>query len=286
MDRQLRQNLINQHGEAARQWLAAMPKRLQALCAHYQLSDLKFLEPLTWHVVATATDKQGQTKVLKLGMDSAALRREEVALSAFAGKGAIALLASGDDHLLLEYANPGQALKSSLPLDNQFEVYPSVMQSLHQAPSGELPHLSDWLQILTELTDPRVDVELLALGLSLRDSYLQTMELSVLCHGDLHANNILLSQRGWLAIDPKGLIADKAFELSALELFDLTIDQQQLITYLEKIADINQVKLKRLTEAFYLRALLSAAWFIEDGGSPDGRLAQCRQLRTLLAEVL
>lgn len=283
MSSALRDNLINQHGESARQWLAVMPKRLNTLCAHYQLSESSLLEPLTWHVVTTAIDSLGQAKVLKLGMDNDSLKREGLALSAFAGKGAIQLLASGEGHLLLEYASPGQPLKSSLSVEEILEIYPPLIDALHHVPSGEFPHLADWLTALDRITDNRVEPELITLGLYLRDNYLRTLECPVLCHGDLHANNIILSERGWLAIDPKGVIADKAFELSALELFDTVMSEQQLIGTLESIASMSKLPVQRLTQAFYLRALLSAAWFIEDGGSPSPRLNQCRQLRQIIS---
>jgi len=37
----------------------------------------------------------------------------------------------------------------------------------------------------------------------------------VLLHGDLHSDNILSSQRGWLVIDPKGIVGEREFELGA-----------------------------------------------------------------------
>lgn len=37
----------------------------------------------------------------------------------------------------------------------------------------------------------------------------------VALHGDLHHENILLGARGWVVIDPKGLVGDPAFEPSA-----------------------------------------------------------------------
>lgn len=40
-------------------------------------------------------------------------------------------------------------------------------------------------------------------------------ELRVL-HGDLHHDNILLGARGWLAIDPKGLLGDPGFDAANL----------------------------------------------------------------------
>ncbi len=35
----------------------------------------------------------------------------------------------------------------------------------------------------------------------------------VLLHGDLHHHNILSTQHGWLAIDPKGIIGEKSADV-------------------------------------------------------------------------
>ncbi len=43
----------------------------------------------------------------------------------------------------------------------------------------------------------------------------QQIEICAL-HGDLHHDNIRLSDRGYLAFDPKGLIGDRAYDLANL----------------------------------------------------------------------
>jgi len=88
-------------------------------------------------------------------------------------------------------------------------------------------------------------------------------------HGDLHHGNILYSSdRDWLAIDPKGLIGERAFdyvnilcnptEEIALKKGRLT-DQ---INVISKEAKIDFTHLLKWTAAW---AALSAVWFINDG---------------------
>ena len=43
-----------------------------------------------------------------------------------------------------------------------------------------------------------------------------TAPAAVVLHQDLHSENILLSGRGWLAIDPKPLVGDPAFDPAAI----------------------------------------------------------------------
>jgi len=43
-----------------------------------------------------------------------------------------------------------------------------------------------------------------------------TVEDDALLHQDLHGGNILSSERGWLAIDPKPLVGERAFDVASL----------------------------------------------------------------------
>jgi streptomycin 6-kinase len=38
----------------------------------------------------------------------------------------------------------------------------------------------------------------------------------VVCHQDVHGGNVLLSERGWLAIDPKPLVGEREFDAASL----------------------------------------------------------------------
>ena len=52
---------------------------------------------------------------------------------------------------------------------------------------------------------------------SLVDELVGTAERAVLLHQDLHVGNILRDEvRGWLAIDPKPLVGDPAFDAASL----------------------------------------------------------------------
>jgi streptomycin 6-kinase len=88
-------------------------------------------------------------------------------------------------------------------------------------------------------------------------------------HGDLHHENILLGERGWLSIDPKGLLGDPGFEAAnmfynPLHRHDLTLDP-------ERIADMAEVFGRALAQppaAILDHAIawgcLSSSWHAED----------------------
>ena len=93
-------------------------------------------------------------------------------------------------------------------------------------------------------------------------------------HGDLHHDNILLGERGWLAIDPKGLMGDPAFD--AANLFYNPLERDDLCLAPERIARMADVfshsmrqDPRRLLDHAFAYGCLSAAWHCEDGNSRD-----------------
>ncbi len=104
------------------------------------------------------------------------------------------VLAKDDGMLLLERAMPGTSLKDYFPNQEQesIEIACGVMKKLHQAsiPEGHnFPHIKDWLKALDK--DWNIPKHYLQKARKLRDQLLQTSELDVLLHGDLHHDNIL-----------------------------------------------------------------------------------------------
>lgn len=96
----------------------------------------------------------------------------------------------------------------------------TVVGNLHRsrpdAPEGLMP-LRERFQALFD-TDVRAwphtarDLYARASGIALK--LFDKPAAQVPLHGDLHHDNILSSDRGWLAIDPKGLIGDPAYEVA------------------------------------------------------------------------
>lgn len=96
----------------------------------------------------------------------------------------------------------------------------TVVANLHRPrldPPADLPGLREHFKPLfdTDVRDwPHTSRDLYArcagIALKLFDKPMPEIPL----HGDLHHDNILSSDRGWLAIDPKGLLGDPHYELA------------------------------------------------------------------------
>jgi len=112
-------------------------KTFKNLSYNYVLSGFQGLQPI----------------VLKLGLDSNALKQEALVLKAFVGFGTVSVLVENDGMLLLERAVSGISLKSYFPeKDNDaIQITCECLKRLDQAPipsDHRLPHIKDWLMAL------------------------------------------------------------------------------------------------------------------------------------------
>jgi streptomycin 6-kinase len=92
----------------------------------------------------------------------------------------------------------------------------------------------------------------------------------VLMHGDFHHYNILSSERGWLVIDPKGVIGPAGYEVGPFMLnpWEKLSDGGNYKSMIKKRIDILHEHLgferERILEWSLAHAVLSAWWSFED----------------------
>ncbi len=110
-------------------------------------------------------------------------------------------------------------------------------------------------------------------ALTCADELLAAPENEVILHGDIHHGNILdFANLGWLAIDPKHLIGERGFEYANLFCNPnqcIATHPGRLLSQVQIVAEAAQLDTSRLLKWIMAYAALSAAWFIEDGESPE-----------------
>lgn len=164
--------------------------------------------------------------VLKIGVPNRELTSEINTLRAYAGQGACNLLEADAEAgmLLLERLRPGKMLTTLEDDDRATEIAADVMHKIqHPVPAGEgFLSLRVWFDELQKLRPqfggeagpfPEKTVEIVE-GL-IRDLFAEDRP-QVLLHGDFHHFNILSSERGWLVIDPKGVVGQAEYEVGPL----------------------------------------------------------------------
>lgn len=280
----LSKNVINIWGKKGKQWLESLSEKLKYLTEHWQLSNLVPVPNMTYNFVALATCKQSQKVVLKLVCNRDDYDKERLALAYFNGSGTISLMDSFDSYqaMLLQQAVPATTLKSAAQKDMgaAIEDYKAVVDALCQSAQthDNFIHVSAWCDAINRIDTNHIEKKLATKAKAVCEWLLSTANEEYICHGDLHLENIVRSGDEWLAIDPKGVVAEKAFESSAFDWL-LGLDslkheeaQHALLERINKLASLLGLDANRLLCWVFVKAIISAQWFIEDGGNPDRAL--------------
>ncbi len=232
-------------------------------------------------------DADGKSAFLKVHKPESDEHETGAYLSWRDGEGAVRALKATRDAVLLEFV-PGPPL-SDLVRDGRDEeaaaILASVVSKLHVTrpdPPETLRRLEDRFAPLLALTEGP-DGEIAALTADLLGTTRQHIPL----HGDIHHDNILHSDRGWLAIDPKGLIGDPHYDL-ANTLFN-PIDMPELVWSAGRLGNLVSVLAehtghdrRRILEWALCHARVSAIWLEQDGMDPQPAL---NTLAPILAEI-
>lgn len=109
-------------------------------------------------------------------------------------------------------------------------------------------------------------------------------------HGDLHHDNILHGERGWLAIDPKGILGDPGFDAAnffynPLDRHDLCLDPKRIAYMAEIFAKVLGQSPAAILDHAIAWGCLSASWHSEDKNTieEESELAVAAAIRSVRA---
>lgn len=243
----------------------------------WRLSELEALAETHTSTVYRA-QRDGQTVVLKLLKDHAEEERRGVlALKHWDAQGAIVPLAYDDGAQLLEYA-PGPDLVAHVTRGDDpqaTEIIGGVLNQLHSHPVDPdlpLPSLRRWFRSLFQASEAGIgDYPILFKhGANIAEKLLATPQNEVVLHGDIHHENVRYSPRGWLAIDPKGIIGERTYDCANTLCnphtdLDIVLNQERILANARILADAVDTDLQRVLNFTFAYACLSASWSMEDG---------------------
>jgi streptomycin 6-kinase len=143
--------------------------------------------------------------------------RGAVLMTWWNGNGAARVLAHGGSAILLERASSQDSLAEMSRRgddDTSLSILCRTLAALHSPrivpPPSNLSRLAEWFQDLHRFASADM---LLARGSAIADDLLVSPRDEVVLHGDMHHENVLcFGDRGWLAIDPKGLIGERGYD--------------------------------------------------------------------------
>jgi streptomycin 6-kinase len=220
--------------------------------------------------------------------------------AAFDGRGVARVYEYVEGAALFERLSPGTQL-ASLALDGRDEEATEILadvidrmsspcESSDEPPREALKafvNAQDWgkgFQRYLASGDRQIPVGLVEQGQRFYFDLCASQRNVRLLHGDLQHYNVLFdSDRGWLAIDPKGVIGEIEYEIGAglrnpYEKPELFASPKTIERRLRCFEAKLKLDYARMLAWGFAQAVLSAIWTIEDGfavdaGNPSLRLA-------------
>lgn len=270
------------HGPDGAAWARDLPQLIAQFADEWELEILGPTGPLSYNYILAATSTDGTPVILKLGYPPKDLVGEIRALRHFDGHGICQLLRADEQRgaMLLERLMPGMTLRELPDDDEATQIAATVMQHLWTAPDGTggLIRVEDWEKGFSRLRKRfgggtgSLPADFVAEAEAIyRDLLADPAGEPAVLHGDLHHENILSAQRQpWLAIDPKGVIGEPAYEVGALirnpipEVASWPDLEQRLDRRLSILAEQLGMDRERLRLWSFAQAMLAAWWDIED----------------------
>ncbi|WP_406089163.1 aminoglycoside phosphotransferase family protein [Kitasatospora purpeofusca] len=283
----LARNVTAVRPEEADRWLTALPALVTAELARLRLTLDRVLDPggSLALVAYVHRDDDLAPAVLKVSLRTPGTAHEAEALTAWAGRGAV---------LLLDTAAPDPAttvlllerLHGEIPLRSLAE--PKAMLEatslLHRLwtpvpPEHALPGLPAPSPAATAADLPAEAEALLAEAKEAAAALAASATEEFLLHGDFHHGNVLAADRApWLAIDPRPLVGERAYDLArlALDRADTLVGSPGLPAAvrrrLHQLAEALEVDRDRLRGWTLVRAVDLAGAALAEGRRPDAEL--------------
>lgn len=270
----------NLHGqEKSKKWLGRIPGIIDELKGKWNLEIGEEFE-LSYNYVISAIRKDGTQAVLKIYFpkDPEYLNQLKT-LKIFNGEGAVKVLKSDDNNyaILMERCIPGNTLSSLDDEEKETLIFTEVLKKLWKKPprnfrfssiGDDLKDFEWYFNNLKKIRYPlRKDLVIKAQG---KFSYLvKTQKDLYLLHSDLHHENILSSKRGWLAIDPKGVLAEREFEVAAFMRNPIKRAKKNLLTRKILLARLDIISKEldldkgRMVNWAFSQTVLSAIWNLQ-----------------------
>ncbi|MEA2601432.1 MAG: streptomycin 6-kinase [Acidobacteriota bacterium] len=245
--------------------------------------------------------RDDQPVVLKVIRNRGDEWRSGEILDAFAGQGVVRVYDYVEGAMLLERLNPGKSL-ADIALngdDNRAtEILAEVIGKMSpRGPVSTVATIQEWVKGFERHAasgNNQISKRLVLEAHRVYSELCVSQSRPRLLHGDLHHYNVLLdSERGWLAIDPKGVVGELEYEVGAAlrnpyERPELFAEPAVIRKRVERFARELKLDAIRTLAWGFAQAVLSAIWAVEDGAAVETGnpwIALANAIRPMLDDV-
>ena len=258
----------------------------------WQLQDTQKLA-CTYTSDLYTTKYQNQPAVLKIIKPESDEHHSPAILRYFDGKGAVKLFQYQDNALLLECLEPKPVLKSMVAEgqdDQATKIIASVIKELHSSRPTSFPTntktLKQHFRALFQKAEAEAD-SIYNRAAQIAEKLLSEEWNIRVLHGDIHHENILHSKRGWLAIDPKGIIGECTYEVANTlcnpdGLSNIVHSSERMQCQAGILASELNMDRSRILSFAYVHSCISICWSIEDGQDISYAMKSCEILENLV----
>lgn len=254
---------------------------MEALLEAWELSAPELLAETVMGRIHRVTRGDGSFAVLKV-LSAVGQKCEGNAadvLRALGPDAAVEIYEADSEAVLMEHC-AGPSLMESPDDATALPVFADLVRRSRSAPLAGIETLEERCQALARGSDLAQDEResgLFARGAEVARKLLASAAAPVLLHGDLHHDNVLKAARGWLMIDPQGLIGERCYEVAnifgnPLRHPELVLDAgrpRRLAQYFARELGFDE---ERVLAWAFSHNCISAAWLREDGEDPAFRL--------------
>ena len=270
-----RQRLASYHPGLER-WFTTLPTLVRAYCSRWHLTLGPTFRPggdASWAAITYRAD--GTKAVLKISIPDADDERSAAALRAYDGNGAVRLFEHEpvDRVWLIEHCDPGTTAASVPPSESDraaADVLPRLWATVGTQLRG-VPLLTDVIKARSAMVRERaerLDDPLCHRGADLLAELATVNEHDRLLHGDFNQRNVLQSERGWLAIDPRPMIGDPAYEL-AMWLVNRIIEDDDPVARATTLAERAGIPRTRVLTWVTVQTIQMCSWLRRSGERGD-----------------
>lgn len=220
-------------------------------------------------------------------------QRSAALLGWYVGEGAVTVFDASNEAVFHEWAGgvtlaePARSGRDAEATEAFGQVAATLLRPRAQPPEGLTP-LREHFAMLFDVQSrhwPQTARDLLARSIGIAHGLFDKPTPIVPLHGDLHHDTIVMSDRGWLAIEPKGLLGDPVYEVAAAFINPkgaeaLAADPSRVARMVDSFSARLKFSRRRMLGFAAAHAALTACWALDSSKPITGQIAI---LPTLLA---